>query len=217
MGSKAEGRLLITDMDGTINDYSRRRAACWKAVTGKDYEGNIRKLDIEGSLTTYQYEVYLRLFFSEEGAFTRLDTPLPSAPEILTYFYIARGLRIVYLTGRLSGEDGIGLHDTMNWLTEHKFPVPNNREVYLFNRNNPEKDDLQSKRDDMEHVLELGNPAVGIGDKPCNAIIYVEHGIRVLSFIHPRWEDPDKITEYPPETIFVRDWQEIKRKVGEFL
>ena len=203
MGPETESPLIITDKEGTLNDYRSRRAECWKVVTGEDYKGDIMKLDIEDTLSADKLEIYLRLFHSEKGAFTRLDTPLADAAEVLTYFQIGRGLKVVYLTGALSGSCGEGIQDTINWLRDNRFPIPDNREVYLYTRKGPQQSDLESKRADMIHILEKGRPIVGIGDKPTDAIVYTENDIPALSFVHPRWED--RKADYPSDTIFVRD------------
>ena len=207
-----EPRGLITDIDGTVNRYERRKAAIWKAVMGTEYEGDIAALDVEEALREMPllFDIFERLFFSDDRAFTDLDEPLPEAAETLAYLHIGRGLRIAYLTARIIGQNGCMVLGTSEWLGEHKFPTPlTHQDVYLFMREDRSEDPLVYKRREMPRILSLGRPLAGVGDKPQEAIAYTEHGIPSLSFGHPRY----RREQYPEDTIFVANWQDVGREV----
>ncbi len=205
-------RILITDIDGTVNKYGRRKAAIWKAVIGSDYKGDIEALDVQEALRDHPqlFDIFERLFFSDDPAYTTLDDPLPGAAETLAYFHLSRGLWIAYLTARIVGDEGSMVLETASWLGKNRFPDPaNSRGAYLFMRQKRDQDPLQYKKGDIEAIKRIARPVAGVGDKPIDATAYLESGIPAFSFRHPRYKD----TQYPSGTIFVANWGDVRREV----
>ena len=196
-------RVIITKIDGAIADTGRRSRAAFREVYGKAKGIDIAKAlrGMSPMLTEEQARQYNSIFMSDK--YMSLDRPRPNSSRVLKKLN-RKGFVITYLSIR----DSAMRASTMEWLSKHKFPLPDNDTVFLLMKDSFYSDsDFLDKR--LAEIKELGEVSVGIVNSLDDIINFANHGVRPVILENHR--DPDKQLNVSVEkTTIVKNWKDIE-------
>ena len=206
---------LITDVDNTIADTSERmkqsladlgRVEVFEKTS--DEFGGFKEF-----LESKELETLWQLFLSDR--YLHLDSPAPGAASFLRKLQ-TQGLDIFYLTGR-HDEPGDSMRGgTVEWLTDHGFPDPENEGVELFMKPRRGADDRDYKNSLLEEKISFGiipSNAVGIGDQPYDAEVYRKNGVKPVLINWMKLFPPKDLRRAAANVVVLEDWDGIAEEL----
>jgi len=199
--------IVITGIDNALANCERRRRAAFKEVYGK-----VKGIDIAQALrglspllTEEQEKQFYAVFMSEK--YIDLDKPVPHSSGILKNLH-KNSYTIVYLTAR-----NYALREkTIEWLGNHKFPLPDRENVYLFMKDGSIRNDSSTDSYFIEKRLgeinEMGNIVLGVASSLAEVAVFSNFGVRPV--VLEASKGPAGLNVSLENTTVVKSWKEIE-------
>jgi len=174
--------ILITDLDGTLIDYSQRSYQIFQqalrtydlpesivklvnSINPENYDyfpkNNLTRLGIpDQHIITQLTEFWDKHYFTNQ--YLHFDLPIPGALDFIANI-ASLDINIVYLTGRDEQNMGDG---TRVWLSQHGLMNNNGKPCRLLMKTNLGYDNAYSKFNNSETISALGLPILIVDNEP---------------------------------------------------
>lgn len=210
---------FITDIDNTIADTTQRLRRSLRelgreevfAKTSERFGGFAEYLDPE------ELSKFWKLFLS--GEFLHLDEPAPESARILQVM-VDEGIKLIYLTGRHDQSGDTMRPGTERWLENHGFPIPDETEIKLLMKPKRNMEDREFKLALLKDQLSGKLPserAVGVGDHPDDALVYVKAGVKPILLGWPGLFTTEELRDSASGVAVMNDWVEVEEKVNKMI